>query len=417
MKMPSAFVTTRSRHFANARAGNFRLTFSGHGARLRERVRSEGSREAIMPRSRSAPRQDASPRRRSGQDIGSRAVERRRSSSTWRIVPLLTLALLAGFAALMALSPNGGAPDERHGAEKASAGEVTATAADPMPQPAPRAARGPAGTQPATDAAAAGPEPAAPAAPEKAALTSAPSAAGPAAASATAAAGASSPPPATAARADALPDTWVRIASPIPTFQVEALAGQVLTYETVRHPAGGGRDDAVSVGHIDEAGAMVRLSLYRPGREAQSLPPFFIDMVRRAGEAGLAVERLAVPQAVTVRAGRGEVAQMTLAAAGPARRHCLAFRFVREEPALRLSGWYCEADAPPVPGRLACLIDSIRWKKPTDEPALAALLTGQTQGAGCAVAAIDREPRTTGALPQRAGTERGGSARPAGRAR
>ncbi len=165
---------------------------------------------------------------------------------------------------------------------------------------------------------------------------------------------------------------WLRVDRPIATFgfagpDFEKLPG---LYAAARHTGGGGRDDVLLFGRFDGDGPHLRLSVYRPGVEAALPASFFVDLARRASEAGLAVRRSMVATPLPTKFGPFEAAEALLA--GPAGdRACLAFRLLSEEPRLRLAGWTCGAPARPAErAALACLIDRFALLMPGDERAL-----------------------------------------------
>ena len=52
---------------------------------------------------------------------------------------------------------------------------------------------------------------------------------------------------------------------------------------------------------------MLRLVIYRPGKEAPPDQPFFVDLARRAAETGRAITRAAQPSAIVTKFGAFEV--------------------------------------------------------------------------------------------------------------
>lgn len=143
--------------------------------------------------------------------------------------------------------------------------------------------------------------------------------------------------------------------------------------EGVRHASGGGRDDAFTMGDAGERGPLLRLSLYRPGSEPQPGGSFFVDVARRAGEAGMWVERFAGLPPLETRLGPVEIAQARFGARSGA-RNCMIFRQNRAQPELRLSGWIClDGQAAPAPEAVACVIDAVRWQRDQEEPQITQL--------------------------------------------
>ena len=117
-----------------------------------------------------------------------------------------------------------------------------------------------------------------------------------------------------------------------------------------------GREDAVVVGALGEAGPHLRLVL----RRGPALRPssFFLDLARRAGEVGLSVARSGRAEAVPTRFGPAEAAEAVLV--GAVGRTCLAFRFEGREVGWSAAGWLCGPTGRPATGeRLACLLDRL----------------------------------------------------------
>lgn len=167
---------------------------------------------------------------------------------------------------------------------------------------------------------------------------------------------------------------WVRIERPLVSFRLVSpdLDRLARAYEAARHATGGGRDDVLRFGDFATPALHLHLSAYRPGREAAPPSTFFVDLVRRAGEAGLAVARSEVAAPLATKFGPVETADARLANhAGD--RLCLAFRMIAPDTGLRLSGWACGTPAKPLDRpRLACLIERFDLLAGAGDKALAA---------------------------------------------
>lgn len=164
------------------------------------------------------------------------------------------------------------------------------------------------------------------------------------------------------------------------TAALKGLMAMTGVIEGVSHVSGGGRDDALIIGDPEAPGALMRLSLYRPGSEKQPGGSFFVDVARRAGEASMWVERFAQLPPVETRLGPVDIA-VTRFEGKAGLRSCLVFRQIRSAPDLRLSGWVCLAgDMAPAPEAAACVIDSIRWQRDQQEPKIAGLLANAGGG-------------------------------------
>jgi hypothetical protein len=145
------------------------------------------------------------------------------------------------------------------------------------------------------------------------------------------------------------------------------------TMETA-HPPSRARDDKWVHGVFESEAHYLRLVLRDP---AQPVPSFFIELVRRAAEAGLGVIRSAQPARVATRFGPAEIAEVALA--DGLERACHAFRVMRPQGELAVHGWHCGPPDRPLERReIVCLID--RLPPQIDDRALKAL-----------VAAIERD--------------------------
>ncbi|MFC0284368.1 hypothetical protein ACFFJB_12295 [Camelimonas abortus] len=171
------------------------------------------------------------------------------------------------------------------------------------------------------------------------------------------------------------------------TLALRGLLAKPAVMEAVRHVSGGGRDDALTVGEPDEAGPLLRLSLYRPGSEPQPGGSFFVEVARRAGERGMSVERFVPLPPVATRMGPLETALARMDSPGGA-RNCVTFRQGETAPDLRVSGWICLPDGEaPSPEAAACVVDAIRWRRVEDEPAVARRIAAVRGESACAAPA------------------------------
>jgi hypothetical protein len=127
-----------------------------------------------------------------------------------------------------------------------------------------------------------------------------------------------------------------------------------VTVEARQH-TNGAREDTLVLGRFGEA-RHARITLLQGSTEpARS---FFIDIVRRAAQAGLAVSRNAQSRMVATKFGSLEAALITLT--GPREQECQAFRFPQNEAGFGFEGWLCGSSSAPVDeAQLACFIDGL----------------------------------------------------------
>jgi hypothetical protein len=113
------------------------------------------------------------------------------------------------------------------------------------------------------------------------------------------------------------------------------------------------------------------LSLTRGPTERPS-DRFYVDLVRRAAAAGLAVVRSGQSAPVATKFGLVEVAPVTLSEG--VEQACLAFRFTHPELSFGFQGWLCGAEIRPVaPDQLACFIDRVTLLNGAEDSALKVL--------------------------------------------
>ena len=168
------------------------------------------------------------------------------------------------------------------------------------------------------------------------------------------------------------PPDWESIARPAALYAIAApdLQDLPLTYEA-RRDRSGAREDILTLGSAEgDAAPYLRLAAHQATVDLLQ-PPFFVDLARRAADAGLAVSRSAPEGGLRTKFDTAEVAEMALS--GDVLRPCLAFRFSRPEAAWRVGGWLCGA-GPETPSQrqLACFIDGLTLRS-ADNAALSAL--------------------------------------------
>ncbi|HEX8663516.1 MAG TPA: hypothetical protein VF744_05755 [Beijerinckiaceae bacterium] len=175
------------------------------------------------------------------------------------------------------------------------------------------------------------------------------------------------------------PAQWQPLPDAKPRFTVDAPELKALPRGFgARLRAGGGREDKIVHGTFESEDAYLRLAVFRGPAEAER--SFFIDLARRAGEAGLGILRTGRPSSIATKLGTLETTEAVLADAFA--RPCRAFR-LRHEAGLSLHGWHCAAGGPtvgeaPAPAETACLIDRIALLPAAEDADLRALF-GQAE--------------------------------------
>ena len=133
---------------------------------------------------------------------------------------------------------------------------------------------------------------------------------------------------------------------------VYALAAGPVSAEARQH-ASGAREDTLMLGRFGDV-RYAQLALVDGTVEAAG--SFYIETVRRAARAGLAVAHQGQGQMVATKFGSVEAAPLTLSARGE--QACQAFRFTTTEASFGFHGWLCGSSAP-TEAQLACFIDGI----------------------------------------------------------
>lgn len=151
-------------------------------------------------------------------------------------------------------------------------------------------------------------------------------------------------------------------------------------YAARRNSAGGGRLDQMAFGSPFEDGPYLRVGFYTPGDEPVAAASFWLEMARRSGEAGFAIERApSAPDLVDTRLGAFEVGSLSGVGPGGA-RPCLGFRLQSASPNLIISGLACIArDASQIGlarEALVCALEAVSVVGPHEDRELKAFFDG-----------------------------------------
>lgn len=178
--------------------------------------------------------------------------------------------------------------------------------------------------------------------------------------------------------------SWQPVPNAVPLFVVDApaLKGQAALVE-VRSTRRGGREDVLSFGALGDATApFVRLVVTRNPGDATPPPSLFVELVRRAAEAGMAVTRSAPGAALATKFGPFEATPIALG--GEAPRACLGFRGQHADVAFRVLGWFCgSAAAPATREGLACIVDGLALADGAADAALKVMFAQGERGRVC----------------------------------
>ncbi len=146
---------------------------------------------------------------------------------------------------------------------------------------------------------------------------------------------------------------WTPVVSAPALYAVENAPGPP-AIEARQHTSGA-REDVLTMGRFGGP-RYARLTLAQGSPEP--VRSFFVDIARRAAQAGLAVSRNSQSRVIATKFGPVEAASVTLV--GPREQECEAFRFSDGASGFGLLGWMCEEDVTvPDDAKLACFIDGI----------------------------------------------------------
>jgi len=162
-------------------------------------------------------------------------------------------------------------------------------------------------------------------------------------------------PPAEPATLVAPPRPWEQVINPavLFTFDFPELNLPPMTVEA-RNYREGGREDALAIGTPGNP-FYLRVVVDRSNHTGK--PSFYLDLVRTAADAGLAVRRSAQATESRTKFGSMEIAQATLAKSEET--NCLAFRSGTTGNDLQLRGWLCGDQRYVDENVLACFIDRL----------------------------------------------------------
>lgn len=156
-------------------------------------------------------------------------------------------------------------------------------------------------------------------------------------------------------------------------IQANAFGAAPAFHHTRRQATGPGRIEQLAFGSPDPGSPHLRLSLFRAGEEAGASVSFWLEMARRAGEAGLSLEKAAaVPDVAPTRLGAFHVGALRVRGAEGART-CLGFRHEASAPLLVISGLGCmDAGERETRDALVCALEGLTIADPAADREAAA---------------------------------------------
>ncbi|WP_243369873.1 hypothetical protein [Microvirga solisilvae] len=186
---------------------------------------------------------------------------------------------------------------------------------------------------------------------------------------------------------------WNAVASGPALYAIDKTFGTASS--EARQHTSGAREDTLSLGRFGEA-RHARLTLIQGSSEPSR--SFFVDIVRRAADAGLAVSRNAQSRMIVTKFGPVEVAAMSLV--GKSEQDCQTFRFKDHDSGFGFQGWLCDTQAEAIDdAQLACFIDGVMLNG-AGSPSLKALFArserNRTDACGAAARTASIGVRTPG---------------------
>ena len=165
---------------------------------------------------------------------------------------------------------------------------------------------------------------------------------------------------------------WVEVERPFPAFAlaIPEAAGQPASYAIWRNTAGGGRKDILGLGDADGAGPYLRVEIYRPGSELRRLGDVQEDITEEAADLGPVRGHISDRR---LDSKFGPLDIVTFDALKGTPKRCLGFMRDFDDPALRLSGWFCQSGSLVARTTLSCALDRLTLLSAGSEPKVGAL--------------------------------------------
>jgi hypothetical protein len=160
------------------------------------------------------------------------------------------------------------------------------------------------------------------------------------------------------------PPRWEPVINPVvlfafdlPELQLPSMAVRAREYRE------GGREDTLSIGSVSDP-FYLQIVLDRTQQPESS--SFYLDLVRSAAQAGLAVTHISQSTDYQTKFGPIELARSTLA--NGKETSCLAFRGQGLDGSMRLHGWICGDERFVADDMLACFVDRLTTTPAMREP-------------------------------------------------
>ena len=173
-------------------------------------------------------------------------------------------------------------------------------------------------------------------------------------------------------------ENWIEIKKPLQLYSLQSpeFGKSPRSHEARRLASGESRIDTLTFGNAGADAAWLRLTIRRstaPGQGEEA--SLFVDLARRAAEAGLAVVKSSVATQTATRFGGLDIAEVALGSGGRT-LNCLGFRLADTGPGLRVAGLACPASGKSLaPGTLACVVERLALDSSGDDVALRKLFT------------------------------------------
>lgn len=171
---------------------------------------------------------------------------------------------------------------------------------------------------------------------------------------------------------------WVEIRKPLQLYSLASpeLGRAAPAYEARRLASGAARADTLTFNAFSSENAWLRLTVQRSASEPSTAPAsLFVDLARRAAEAGLSIARTGLPRRWATRFGALDVAEVTLDRGGSG-AGCLGFRLAEPNAAVAMAGLACPPRGKVLsPPALVCVIERLNLNSAGDDGALRQFFT------------------------------------------
>lgn len=164
---------------------------------------------------------------------------------------------------------------------------------------------------------------------------------------------------------------WIDVDRPFPAFAlaIPEAGDTPAQYQIRRHEAGGGRKDILTLGTPSGSAPLLRVEIYRAGREVTAFADALTTVAgNAAGMEPVDFRREDEP----LPSKFGPFGIVSFDALG-GNRHCLGFAREHDDPMLQISGYFCASNGVIERPMLACALDRLTLLSAGSEPKIGTL--------------------------------------------